>query len=654
MTLRPRPRGIESIVAEPTLVDEHDLGDFRRTQLSPEALLRYIEANVQVLLRLGVGVGKSHAADGLLRLPQLYERFDLVIYAAPTHAILGERPILAETEPAPVKRMLLKPRPVIRCGVYAERWSQLERARCGAYAKKILCEDCRTRDTSGSPCEWPLLYRDLKGIRLVFTTEQQLLNNRSLVPLLLARTGGRRVLVILDEAQLLDARFELALHPGELDMFRQVLEGTPTDKYLTKHRVRQLTRLIDLLLDADTSQLGDINVESTTRAAISMHKVQEAGIRMFGADFRYPGFDLVHLGWSRRGERWKDSRGGIRFIARPYLSCHVLVLSAHLTADYVGHRLGRERMASPFERARFLHSGTRVLNLRNRIGADRHFGRNHRQILDVFAVLILRNVALGRSTVLVSRKKTKDLCAEYLRLRLAEWGVRIELVTENYDQLPSRPDPRTIPLLHYGIVGVNDYAEYESAYCLNSFYVSSEVLNRQVQEFEPVLYRERLEISSGPDRTRRARIADASAGDLDRTAIGNLYLRRLEVAPPIQVVGRVRFLTRPREVVLFQMHDLERDVGACEDVTCLGGLLDALGLPRPRVIDRLVLGAAVRRLTATGLTYEQAAHQLGRSRRTAFRAVKALKSAKTPLVRILLRQCLGTLLPDLTASEDGA
>jgi carbon-monoxide dehydrogenase large subunit len=54
----------------------------------------------------------------------------------------------------------------------------------------------------------------------------------------------------------------------------------------------------------------------------------------------------------------KSPDGTIRFIARPYLGCHVLILSAHLRARYVAHRLGLDRIESPFEDVIVRHGDT--------------------------------------------------------------------------------------------------------------------------------------------------------------------------------------------------------------------------------------------------------------------------------------------------------
>ena len=62
-------------------------------------------------------------------------------------------------------------------------------------------------------------------------------------------------------------------------------------------------------------------------------RIQARGLDEFGPEFRYIGYDLAQLTYSRGEERWVDGKGGIRFVARPYLGCHTLILSAHLSAE---------------------------------------------------------------------------------------------------------------------------------------------------------------------------------------------------------------------------------------------------------------------------------------------------------------------------------
>jgi len=612
------------------IIDETGLQDFRRRHLSPDAVLDTIERHVQVLLRVSLGVGKSFAADALLRSPRLWKRFNLVIYCAPTWAILNERPFVNGAEAPPVPHLVIRPRPTEACGPFDEPWRELQERKCSAYGKATLCRDCQDGVPPADRCFWPGQLRKIKGTKLVFAPEQQLVNNPSLVALLQQRTQHQRILVILDEARLLDTSFEVTIRRSDLEVFADVILSLERPKKMSASVLATWRRTLKRLLGCRSTAALEGTIQLPGDLHYHAYHVQEQGILAHGDAFRFLGYDLSLLSFSRSHERHLDHDGTIRFIARPYLHCHLLLLSAHINAAYAGHRLGRDPLPSPFEKTVFRHSGTRIVNIRNRIGADRYFGKNHPQILDTFAVLILRNIIEGRSTLLISRQKRKDLCAEYLTKRLAGWGCPVQIAVDGYEDLPETPNPKIIPLIHYGMLGVNDFREYEAALGLNSYYVPSTELNRALQEAEPEYFRHEVQIVSGPEMRRHVEIVDREPEVLSRTQLADFYLRKLEVDPALQVAGRVRFPVLPRLVVFSQMHDLSPDVGPVEEVRSLVGLREALGIPSAREIDTHLEERRIQDLASQGHTQEEIAVRLGVSARTIRRRLGSGKAAKNP------------------------
>lgn len=609
-------------------IDERGLADFRRDELSPEAVLAHLQRDVRVLLRLPVGLGKSALVDRVLDAPATFARFDLVLYAAPTWRILRERAILRDDARPREEVAVLEPRPVERCGPFAARWAEYEARGCSALAKATLCRDCRAANPD-DPCPWPDQFRRLNGVGVVLATEQHLLLNRNLIPFLKATTGARRVLAVLDEAQVVDRPFEVVVSDEDLRIFGETVRAAARPKGVPSGVAERWVAELDALRDARSEDLPSARFSWSPALNRFAHLLQQIGQERFGRAFRFVGYDLVQLRTSRPEERWKDTAGSVRFVARPWLGVHALMLSAHLHEEYLAHRLGVTHVASPFSALRFRHSGTRVFNLRSRIGADRYFGRNAKQILDAFAVLLARNVAAGRTTILVSRKKSKAACVAGLQERLARWGVDVRFLVDD-EPLPEQPDPRIVPVIHYGVVGVNDYAEYEAAYCLNSYYVAERELSAALQEAQPRDARRTLRIVSQPGARRRVVIDGGALGtDLDR--LGDLYLRKLEADPAIQAVGRVRFFTKPREIVLFAMHDFALEIPECRDLRSLAALRGAFELPTAAELDAAVETERLRALTDDGYTTEEAAREIGIARSTAFRRFAQDRSLKTPL-----------------------
>ena len=625
-------------------VTENELDAFRAEHLTPSAILRLLEQYVRVLLRLAVGVGKSSAAIALLLSELTYQRFDLVVYAAPAWNILAEIITAIERSGFSLPWAVIRPRPAERCGELDEQWRAYEGSRCFALAKVRLCrERCPHRDD----CDWPGQFEKLQGTRLVLMTEQRLDLVRTMISMLQARTGGRRTLVVLDEARTLDTNFDVVLPRHEVDRFREAVMCSRSRKIDWPPMRAQWISALDRVLTStpDAFAVGEFTFPDLGKFAFA---VQAWGWGRYRQAFRYLGHDLALLNVCRDGERWIDE-DGYHFIARPYLHAHLLLLSAHVTADYAGHRLGQGPIASPFDDYKFVHTGTRVFNVRNSCGADRHFASNRERILDTFAVAILCNVLDGRTTLLVSKKHSKRTCADYLARRLAGWGASVRFVLDG-ESPPAVPDPRVVPIIHYGVLGVNDYTEYETCYCLNSFYIRSDELNRAVQEFEPKHFRAELEIVRTPDRCREVRVRKTDTSDDERAWLGDVYLRKLEVDPVIQAGGRVRFLTKPREVVFFQMNDLARDLGEVRELGCLADLRAALGVPSARELDDAVEGRRAAELMASGMSANDVATQMGISRATVFRRLEAVESLKKHK-RVSLRE-FETLTP-FSGSPEG-
>lgn len=612
-------------------ITEGGLPRFRAEHLSPDSLLDLVEQGVYTLIRVGVGVGKSYAVDELLLHELLYERFDLVVYLAPTRAILAERKIVSGEVEVPVPYAVLEPRPVERCGAYAKEWEDLERRGCSILAKAKLCAPCQKSRPLDDKCPWPKQFKHLKKKQLLFATEQYVVLNRSLIAYLRFRLGAQRILVILDEAKLLDTNYEVAIALAHLSQLEHALKDCEGEKGVPPEVTEAWVEVTRFLREGRERDITAAQLSLPPALHRQTLELQAAGVDEFGDDFRYAAYDVAQLAWSRPQERWRDPEGTLRFIARPYLGCHALILSAHLNAQYVQHRLGGGRVLSPFEDHRFQHSETSVFNLKNRVGADRHFDHNHRQILDTIAVLVYRNVTERRSTVLVSRKKSKAFCVEYLRERLAGWGMEVEFITDDWSRLPERPDPRVIPIIHYGMMGVNDFEEYESVYCASSYYVNGRELNRAVQETQPKRDRVRLQIVYDSGRNREVVVAPGEGPDRGYARLGNTVLRRLEVDPVIQAAGRVRFLTRPREVVFFQMNDIAAEVGECRDVSSLAELREILGVVSGPELGTRIQGQELLALREQGVPMTEAARRLGLSRRTAYRRLEAAKCVKSPI-----------------------
>lgn len=588
----------------PKSINEAGLGGFRAGFLSSERILGALSHETALmLLRLPLGVGKSSTADAILKAPETYERYDVVVYVAPNYAIINER---RRANDLPVSQLVLAARPKDRCGGRNAEWSALEKAGCAAYAKKSICASCPEYQTS-DPCLWPdKMAKKLKGVRLVLCVEQHIVNNPSFIQNICAATKAKRILLILDEARLTQASFQIRFTPGELRTFAHTLEQARSEVEEPEVIEATLDLVMDLLT-VDERRLQGGRWEFDRALNYLASEIQATGLRHSPRGFRYLGHALVALRYSRPHERWIEN-DCIHFVAHPYLGCDTLVLAANFPAQYVKCRLGAGDVKSPFEALRVMHSDTRVYNIKNSAGAGRFFRRNKAWVLDFFAAMIDRNIRLGKRTLLVCKKATEQACAEYLARRLRELGhAAVVVLADEYD--PSNKSPLQIPIIHYGVMGINTFEDFECCYCLNSYYIRAQDLEHQFNEARPPSQRLRFRI--GKDKQDYRHVAmETAPGSTELTPLINIYLEALEVDPVFQAVGRVRFFTKPREVIFFQTNDLKPTVGALTEFKTFEEARAHFGVVSINKLLTCNQTERLRQAIASGLSLRKAAKEL--------------------------------------------
>src|SRR5262245_48788168 len=113
-------------------------------------------------------------------------------------------------------------------------------------------------------------------------------------------------------------------------------------------------------------------------------------------------------------------------------------------------------------------------------------------------------------------------------------------------------DPKTLPLITYGICGLNLFEEFDAAYCLTGYYVSPNVVEKVVYDIDTEDNRYRIDILTSPKprrRTAKVQLPDQRETILPVIAQGVLDQKEGDVI--VQAVGRVRPFTKPREVITF-------------------------------------------------------------------------------------------------------
>jgi hypothetical protein len=538
------------------ITGDEALATFRQRLTGPYALQLLDQARGRLLALLPVGVGKT---TWLARIIQHIltetERYDLIIVLIPRWDILHELRIQL---PKSLQAVVLTPRPRRRCGELDADWVQFEQHGCGSLGREQLCDNCPRR----KGCSWPNQYGErLRGARLILATQQHLLVNPQFIARVQNFTQATRALVLIDESNFLIRCAERIIRERDLERFVRAQEdvlAADNKRKAVSLRWLERSRLVTLASTADLRECWQFPwVDGTWATA-----VQRRGRQMFGPTFRFLGYDLHHLAHSDSCSRERLPTGDIRFAALPDLGHEdFIIFSGSIAPPLAHYRLdpnySQPALVSPFEHYRFEHSETRWYNLAFLAGAAKFYPHNANRVLDFFAAMIARNISEGKRTLLVSRKKFFRLCRTYLRKKLAELGVGPVKIVTGHWQRHDLNDPQTLPLINYGVAGLNCFQHYEAAYCLNSFYVTEATVAQALQDIDPVAASYPLHIQClGEPPQRRVKVSLPDARQPLLPFLAEWVLHQKEDDVVVQAVGRVRPFTRPREVITFHMGSL--------------------------------------------------------------------------------------------------
>ena len=522
------------------------LVEFRQGLTGPYAFEQLDQAGGRLLIQLPVGVGKSQWLTRIIEHNTGPDpRYDLVIVLFPRWDILQE---VEAKLPLGLDYVVLRPRPRRQCGALNQEWQGYEQAGCGLLGRKNLCGQCPRRRT----CYWPKQYgKALKGVRLILTVQHHIELDPQFIRRLQHNTGAQKPLVLLDESALLLKDREQVIKQPDLYQFIAAIEqagGDAGGKIM--HKWINFTQL------AATAPTGDLQGgrwRSPFVAPAWAVAVQDAGREQFGNSFQFIGFDLQHFAWSDPASRERLPNGNLRFAVPPNLGKEFVIFSGSCAKELVRYRLDPNHrwpdISSPFENIEFSHPGTRWFNISSMTGAACYFKQNASSILDFFAAKIAKNIGQGKRTLLIAKKRFRSSCAAYLTKKLQELGINVRIVTGNWDRV-NLDDPCTLPLINYGISGVNRFQEFDAAYCLTGYYINAAILSKTVHDIDASSDRFPITIrTSGRPACRRAlvKLPDDRATILPNIAQG--VLDQLESDAVVQAVGRVRPFTRPREII---------------------------------------------------------------------------------------------------------
>jgi hypothetical protein len=584
------------------------LAEFRQELTGRRGLDLVRDHDGRVLIQLPVGVGKSFWLDAITL--EAIGDYDLVVVFCPTRQLIEERGPLRDP-PSGAKVINLRPRPARRCGPDRDaQWKRYEAADSGALGRVEICGQCPAR----SGCFWPDQYgKKLQNASIIYATQVHLERSPGFLVNLRSWTGAEKVLTLLDESNFVAGPFERVIRAKQLHHFLEALcQATPSCRKSSWQHADWLS-LTEMLRGASTEDLQD---PGWCMPHVKHHwaiNVQRVGMARFGDAFRFLGYELVHFGFSILESRGRDESGDIQFGMRPYFG-DCIVFSGTADRSFARYRLGKD-LASPFANHRFMHPGTTWYNLASPIGSRRYFSSHAPQILDFFAELIVRRSAEDKRVLLIAKKCFIQLCATGLAERFTQRNVSLQVVTDRLSA-GGLADPRVVPLINYGVIGVNLFEDFDAAYCLTGFYVNEAVVNHCLQDVTRRDLRLPIRIeTTGTPRRRQARVADPDHRYYDVATLAQPALEFQEHSAVIQAVGRVRPFTRPREIITFQMADLS-GVNYQAEFSTLAEARRFFQIGTRRERRRKDLGDQIKALRSSGKTQIETAALLDISEKT--------------------------------------
>jgi hypothetical protein len=557
---------------------------------------------------LAIGIGKSIWLDEIT--DEAVGQYDLVMVFCATRRLIDERRPLIQPDRS-LKIVNLRPRPSKRCGPDRDRaWRAYEARDLGALGRDEICDRCPLR----RECFWPEQYgKALKGTRLIYATQAQLIRAPGFMETLRVRAGAKSALSLIDESNVIATPARSVITADDLRMFDEALQVTAfDDEQLARYHQMWISRVAPLP-EASTADLQDGRWRFPGVRADWAVQVQRTGLQLSGDDFRFLGYALNRLARSSIETRRRGDHGEIEFANRLIVG-ECIVFSATTDAEFARYRLGGD-LATPFADHRFVHPETRFYNLASSIGTRRHFPRNADQILDFFAALVAMRTSEGRRVLLIARKRFIPACAAGLGRRFTELGVDLRVQTDGWTPGSLR-DPGVVPLIGFGMIGTNLFEHFDAAYCLTGYYVNEAIVNQCLQD----LVRQDLQVpitieSMGVPKRRRGRVVDPDHRYYDIARLVQPALEFRETAVVLQAVGRARPFSRPREIITLQMGELP-GVRYDAEFTTLSAARRHFGIPSRRERQQEARATRIADLRRRGYTQVETARSLDISERT--------------------------------------
>ncbi len=594
------------------------LADFR-AENNGLHVLSLLKENPHQLIDWAVGVGKSTNMDQVIKYGIETGQYDLIIVLAPARDIINERDYI-QSPPKNIKITNLRPRPKSLCGKQRDlAWANYETRGLSILGKRTICAVCPKQDE----CYWINQYSTtLRGTQVLFAAQAHLVNDLNFIARMKTKCNAEKVLVVFDEAT-------VSLTPYSRIITRENLANlifTLNESSIAKARKKDAIFVLNSLLNSTTDDLREPNAWSLPPIyPAEIRGLVTIGERHWPGEFNNIHFDLQALMGSPLDSREVLASGDIRFSATPLAAnCAVLLYSGTMHEALLNHKLGLN-FHNAYQNTVFKGDATQWFNVASSLGTAGHFIKNAPQILDFFIELMLQRISEGKQVLLVSKKKHKQFCIETINSMLAARG-RKEISVVNSEDYDPKADLIQVPIIHYGVIGINIFEQFDCAYCLNSYYVTEGILAESLQDMRASDEQVEMTIRVSPNPKRRtAHTADLKYRYTDVAQLADPMLQALEMGTVIQAVGRVRPFTSSCEVITFQ-NNPRPNYAYDFEFNSLAEIREHFSIEGAAARKTKSKIQAVQKLKLQGMTQKQVAQQLEMGVRTVRRYWSGQKS----------------------------
>lgn len=580
-----------------------------RSENNSNQILSLLKEHPHLLINWAVGVGKSTNMDQVIKEAISTGQYDLVMILAPTRAIIDEREYI-KSPPEDIKITNLRPRPKTLCGKQRDQaWANYESRGLSILGKNTICATCPKYDE----CHWVNQFgSDLRGTKVVFAAQAHLVNNLNFIAYIKAQCGAKKALVIFDEATVSLTHYSRTITRENIAN----LIFTLNESGIAKARKKEVIFVLDSLLNSTTDDLREPDAWSLPPLyPTEIRELVTIGEVHWPNEFNNIHFDLQALMGSPLDSREILVNGDIRFSATPLAAdCDVLLYSGATHEELLNHKLGLN-FHNAYQDTAFKGEGTKWINIASSLGTAGHFIKNTPQILDFFLELTLKRISEGKQVLLISKKKHKQFCVDTLNSMLAARG-KSEIKVVNIEEYDPEADGIQVPIINYGVIGINAFEKFDCAYCLNSYYVTEKILADALQDMRASDEQVEMSIRTSPNPKRRtAHIEDLKYRYTDVAQLADSMLQVLEIGVVIQAVGRVRPFTSSCEVITFQ-NNPHPNYAYDFEFNNLAEIRSHFGIEGAAARKTRAKTQEVQKLKLQGLTQNQVAEQLGMGVRT--------------------------------------